>query len=286
MGGEALDAGLPPPGDQVTLIAPPKGWGSLRLGELGSSGELLYFLIWRDVKVRYKQTLMGASWAVFQPVLAMVVFSIFFGSLARMPSDGIPYPLFALAALLPWQFFSNAVVQATGSLVANQQLLKKVYFPRLVIPLSSTLGGLLDFAIAFGVLLAMMLWYGVTPTLAVLALPAFLLLAIATALAAGLWLSALNVLYRDVRVLVPFLVQVWLFATPVVYPSSMVPEGWRTLYGLNPMVGVVDGFRWCLLGGPAAPALAVSVSAATVLALLLGGLVYFRRMEQTIADVV
>lgn len=293
---EIADSGqdkLPPPGTlatagtmPVTLIRPVSGWVSLNLRDLWQYGELLYFLVWRDVKVRYKQTVVGAAWAVLQPLLAMVVFSIFFGGLAKMPSDGVPYPIFAFAALLPWQFFSNALAQSSNSLVANQQLVKKVYFPRLVIPVSAALAGLVDFGIAFIILLGMMLCYGITPSWAILALPGLLLLTVATALAVGLWLSALNVRYRDVRVTVPFLIQLWLFATPVVYPSSMIPEPWRIVYALNPMVGVVEGFRWALLGTPGATALPMAVSIVTVVALLIGGLIYFRRMEQTFADVV
>lgn len=270
----------------VTLIKPSKGWVSLKLGEVWDYRELLYFLVWRDVKVRYKQTVLGAAWAIIQPLLAMVVFSIFFGRLAKVPSDGLPYPVFAYAALLPWQLFAHALNESGNSLVANQQLIKKVYFPRLVIPLAAILGGLVDFVIAFAVLLLLMLYYGLYPTLAILTLPFFLLFAIATALAAGLWLSALNVEYRDVRYTIPFLTQFWLFASPVAYPSSLVPESWRAFYGLNPMAGVVEGFRWALLGksGGMGPLLLVSV--AMVVILLIGGLLYFRRMEKTFADLV
>jgi lipopolysaccharide transport system permease protein len=267
------------------VIRPSAGWVPLKLKELWEYRELLYFLVWRDVKVRYKQTVLGAAWAVIQPFFTMVVFSIFFGRLAGMPSDGLPYPIFAYCALLPWQLFSHAMMESGNSLVANQNLITKVYFPRLVIPLSAVLAGLVDFGIAFLVLLGMMAYYGMAPTTAVATLPLFILLAIATALAVGLWLSALNVQYRDVRYTIPFLTQFWLFATPIAYPSSLVPEGWRTLYGLNPMAGVVEGFRWALLGTNApGPMLAVSV--AVVLVLLIGGLYYFRRMEKTFADVV
>jgi len=268
------------------IIKPSRGWVSLRLNDLWDYRELLYFLVWRDVKVRYKQTVLGAAWAIIQPLFAMVVFSIFFGRLAKVPSDGLPYPIFTFAALLPWQLFAHALNESGNSLVANQQLIKKVYFPRLVIPLAAILAGLVDFAIAFLVLLGLMFYYGIYPTLAIFTLPLFILFAIATALAAGLWLSALNVEYRDIRYTIPFLTQFWLFATPVVYPSSLVPESWRALFGLNPMAGVVEGFRWALLGksGGMGPLLLVSVF--MVIVLLIGGLLYFRRMEKTFADLV
>ncbi len=270
----------------VIHIRPSKGWVSLNLRDLWEYRELLYFLVWRDVKVRYKQTVLGAVWAIIQPFFTMVVFSLFFGRLAKVPSDGIPYPVFAYCALLPWQLFAYALTESGNSLVANQQLVTKVYFPRLVIPISAVLAGLVDFAVAFVVLLGMMLYYGIVPTAAVLTLPLFLLLAIATALAVGLWLSALNVQYRDVRYTIPFLTQFWLFATPIAYSSSLVPERWRALYGLNPMAGVVEGFRWALLGKTGGVGPLVLVSALAVGVLLVGGLVYFRRMEKTFADVV
>jgi lipopolysaccharide transport system permease protein len=268
------------------IIRPSDGWVSLRLKDLWEYRELLYFLMWRDIKVLYKQTVLGVAWAILQPFLTMVVFSIFFGRLAKVPSDGIPYPIFTYCALLPWQLFAKALTASGNSLVENQQLITKVYFPRLVIPTSAVLAGLVDFGISFVVLLGMMFYYGIVPTAAVLTLPLFLLFAIATALAVGLWLSALNVQYRDVRYTIPFLTQFWLFATPIAYPSTLVPETWRTLYGLNPMAGVVEGFRWALLGraGGIGPLLMVSVLAVTVL--LVGGLIYFRRMEKTFADVV
>jgi len=270
----------------VTVIEPSRGWVSLRLRALWRSRELLYFLIWRDVKVRYKQTLLGAAWAILQPLLTMVVFSIFFGKLARMPSDGVPYPLFAYVALVPWTFFANGLILSSGSLVSNQTLLRKVYFPRLVIPISAVASGLIDFGIAFVVLLGLAARYGVTPTSHMLWLPALVLLALVTALGVGLWFSALNVLYRDIQYVVPFLVQVWLYATPIVYPSSLVPERWRTLYALNPMVGVVEGFRWALLGTGTAPGPMILVSATAALALMIGGLFFFRRMEKSFSDVV
>ncbi len=268
------------------IIRPSQGWVALRLGDLWKYRELLYFLIWRDIKVRYKQTVLGAMWAILQPFMTMVVFSIFFGQLARVPSDGFPYPIFAYTALLPWQLFSHALTESGNSLVANQHLITKVYFPRLVIPLSAVLAGLVDFGIAFVVLLAMMSYYGIVPTIAIITLPFFLLLALATALAVGLWLSALNVQYRDVRYTLPFLAQFWMFATPIAYPSSLVPEPWRVWYGLNPMAGVVEGFRWALLGQSGSGSPLVIVSSLVVALLLVGGLIYFRRMEKNFADVV
>jgi len=272
-------------GTPTTVIRPSQGWVALNLRDLWRYRELLYFLTWRDIKVRYKQTVLGAAWAVLQPFFTMVVFSIFFGTLARVPSDGLPYPIFAYSALLPWSYFAGSLDRAGNSLVGSANLITKVYFPRLAIPISAVLAGLVDFGIAFVVLLGMMFYYRIYPTVAILTLPLFLLLAFATALAVGLWLSALNVQYRDVRYTIPFLTQFWLFATPIAYPSSLVPEQWRALYGLNPMAGVVEGFRWALLGkAPPGPLLAVSVT--VVILLLIGGLYYFRRMEKTFADVV
>jgi homopolymeric O-antigen transport system permease protein len=267
-------------------IRPPSGWTEIGFRELWDYRELLYFLTWRDVKVRYKQTALGAAWAIIQPLFMMLVFSLFFGRLAKVPSDNIPYPIFAFCALLPWQLFAHSLTESSNSLVANERLITKVYFPRLVVPISAVLGGLVDFAIAFVLLLAMMVYYGIVPGLAILALPGLLLLAILTALAVGLWLSALNVKYRDVRYTINFLIQFWLFATPVAYPSSIVPERWRPLYGLNPMAGVVEGFRWALLGKAEPPGALLAVSVVVVIVLLVGGLYYFRRMEQEFADVV
>ena len=269
----------------MVVVEPRKGF-DLRLKELWNYRELLFILVWRDIKVRYKQTALGAAWAILQPVLATVVFSIFFGRFAKVPSDGIPYPVFAYVGLLPWTLFAYALNESANSLVSNQNLIKKVYFPRLVIPLSAVLAGLVDFAISFVVLLGLFWKYGVTPSASLVVLPVFILLAVASALAIGLWLSALNVQYRDVRYTIPFLTQLWLFATPVVYPSSLVPAKWRTLYGLNPMAGVVEGFRWALLGKAANPGHLVWVSAGMVVLLLLGGVIYFRRMESTFADIV
>jgi lipopolysaccharide transport system permease protein len=269
----------------VLMIRPSRGWSRLNLREVWEYRELLYFLVWRDIKVRYKQTALGAAWAVLQPVLTMLVFSIFFGRLAKVPSDGVPYPIFAYCALLPWQLFAYALTESANSLVGSQNLIKKVYFPRLVVPISSVLAGLVDFGISFVVLLVLMLYYRIVPTWAVAFLPLFIVLALATALSVGLWLSALNVEFRDVRYTIPFLTQFWMFATPVAYPSSLVPARWRPLLGLNPMAGVVDGFRWALLGQTSAPGPLLWVSIGAVAALLFGGLMYFRRMESTFADV-
>lgn len=263
----------------------PRGLVAIPLRELWAYRELLYFLIWRDVKVRYKQTAIGAAWAIIQPVMTMVVFSLIFGNFAQIPSDGVPYPVFAFAALLPWQLFANALSNAGNSLVSSQNLITKVYFPRLLVPISAVLGGMVDFAIAFVVLIVLMLGFGVVPTIAVLTLPLFIGLALATALAVGLWLSALNVQYRDVRYTIPFLTQFWMYATPVVYPSSIVPEPWRALLGLNPLAGVVEGFRWALLGTPM-PGPLLLVSVVTVTILLVGGLFYFQRVESSFADLV
>jgi lipopolysaccharide transport system permease protein len=268
------------------VIKPSTGWIALKLNEVWEYRELLYFLVWRDIKVRYKQTALGAAWAIIQPVFSMIVFSIFFGRLAKMPSDGIPYPIFAFTGLVPWTFFANGLSQSSNSLVDSANLIRKVYFPRLTIPIANVLSGLVDFAIAFGVLVIMMLYYGVVPSIRMIWLPAFLLLALITALAVGLWLSVLNVEYRDVKYTVPFLTQFWLFATPIVYPSSLLKGKWRTLFGLNPMVGVVEGFRWSLLGAKNSPGPMIAVSAAASVLLLVGGAFYFRRMEKTFADVV
>jgi lipopolysaccharide transport system permease protein len=270
----------------ITIIQPSRGWVSLKLHELWEYRELLYFLVWRDVKVRYKQTVLGAAWAIIQPFMAMVVFSIFFGKLAKMPSDGIPYPLFAYAALVPWGFFANGLSQASNSLVGSSHLITKVYFPRLVVPISSVISGIVDFVLAFLVLLGMMLYFGIFPTINVVWLPFLLLLAFVTALGVGMWLSALNVEFRDIRYVLPFMTQFWMFATPIVYPSSLLSEPWRTIYGLNPMVGVVEGFRWALLGTQTAPGPIVIVSSMAAVMILIGGAFYFRKMEKTFADIV
>ncbi len=270
----------------VFRIEPSHGWVSLKLHEVWEYRELLYFLTWRDIKVRYKQTVLGAAWAIIQPFFTMVVFSLFFGRLAKMPSDGIPYPIFAYAALVPWTFFAHGLTQSSNSLVGSANLIKKVYFPRLAIPISSVISGAVDFVLAFSVLLVMMVFYGITPTVNVIWLPFLLVLTFVTALGVGLWFSAMNVQFRDVRYTVPFLTQFWLFATPIAYPSSLLSEPWRTVYGINPMVGVVEGFRWALLGTDTAPGPVILVSSLAALIILVGGAFYFRRMEKTFADVV
>ena len=270
----------------VVRIEARRGWLALDLGELWAYRDLVYFFIWRDIKVRYKQTAIGAAWAVLQPVLTMMVFSLFFGKLARIPSQGLPYPIFYYTALLPWMYFATAMQGATNVVVEQQRVITKIYFPRVVLPIAAVLAGLLDFAISFAVLMALMAYYRMAPTGAVIWLPLFTLLAVFTALGVGLWLSALNALYRDVRYVVPFLVQFWMFASPVAYPSSLVPEKWRWLYGLNPMAGVIEGFRWALTGHGQPPGVLLAVSSGAVALLVLTGLVYYHAMEGTIADVV
>ena len=268
-------------------IQPSKGWVSLRLNELWQYRELLYFLTWRDIKVRYKQTVLGAAWAILQPFMTMVVFSLFFGALAQIPSDGVPYPIFSYTALVPWTFFASGLSNSADSLVGSANLIKKVYFPRLAIPIATVLSGVVDFLIAFVVLLVMLLVYGMLPTLNVVFLPFFMLLAFITALGVGLWLSALNVQFRDVRYTIPFITQFWLFITPIAYPSSLIENDvLRAIYGINPMAGVVEGFRWALLGTDSAPGPTIIVSFAAALLLFVGGMFYFRRMEKTFADVV
>jgi lipopolysaccharide transport system permease protein len=280
------EEGAPPDTLPVVFIRSSKGGNPLELREVWEFRELLYFLIWRDIKVRYKQTVLGAAWAIVQPFLTMVVFSIFLGYLGRMPSEGAPYPIFTYCGLLPWTLFANALNQAANSLVLEEKVITKVYFPRVIVPMAAVLAGLMDFAIAFVVLIGMMLFYGVVPGVALLTIPLFVLLAAGTALAVGLWLAALNVKYRDVRYAIPFLIQFWLFATPVAYPSSLIPEPWRTIYGLNPMAGVVEGFRWALLHTEGGPGPMLALSALTVVGLLTGGLYYFRRLEESFADLV
>ena len=274
------------PSQPVVRIAPRRGWLDLQLRELWSFRELLYFFVWRDVKVRYKQTAIGAAWAVLQPFLTMVVFSLFFGALAKIPSNGLPYPIFYYCALLPWLYFAGALQNATNTVVEQQRVITKVYFPRILLPMAAVCSGLVDFAIGFLVFVAMMIYYGIFPGAAILVLLPLLLLAVLTALACGLWLSALNAMYRDVRYIVPFLVQFWMFASPVAYPASLVPERWRWLYGLNPMAGVIEGFRWALTGQGQPPGVMLAASAAVVLVLLIGGLIFFQRAEGTLADVV
>jgi lipopolysaccharide transport system permease protein len=267
-------------------IDPSKGWISPGLKDLWQYRELLFFLAWRDIKVRYKQTALGALWAVIQPLFTMLVFTLFFGRLAKVPSDGIPYPLFSYTGLLPWQLFAHALTQSSNSVVANEHLITKVYFPRLVIPLASILAGLVDFVIAFTLVIGMMFWYGVRPTWAILTVPFFVIFTMVTALGVGLWLSALNVQYRDVRHTLTFIVQFWLIASPVAYSSTLVPARWRPFYGLNPMAGVIEGFRWALLGKAQAPGAMLWVSVVVVAVVLVGGVYYYRRMEKTFADVV
>ncbi len=278
------------PGDDAhfdTVLQASNGWIPLRLNELWSNRELLYFLVWRDIKVRYKQTALGVTWAIIQPFMTMIVFSLFFGRLGEIPSDGIPYPIFSYAALVPWTFFATGLANSANSLVGSQNLLKKIYFPRLVIPISSVSSGLLDFLLAFLVLLAMMFFYRISPSANIIWLPFLLLLAFTTSLGVGLWLSALNVQYRDIKYIIPFLVQFWMFSTPIAYPSSLIEnELLRNLYSLNPMAGVVEGFRWALLNTDTAPGSTILLSSLVSLALLVSGLFYFRRMEKTFADVV
>ncbi len=270
----------------VLRIAPPSRWWAIPFAELWDFRELLYFFVWRDIKIRYKQTAIGVAWAVLQPFLTMLVFSLFFGRLAHIPSGGLPYPIFYYSALLPWLYFAAALQNATNAIVENQRVITKVYFPRLTLPLSSVLAGLVDFGVSFLMFAAMMVYYGIRPHATMLWLPAFLLLAVLTALGVGLWLSALNAIYRDVRYVVPFLVQFWMFASPVAYPSSLVPGKWRWLYGLNPMAGVIEGFRWSLAGSGEAPGRMLVFSSLAVAAILLGGVAYFQKMETTVADVV
>jgi lipopolysaccharide transport system permease protein len=271
---------------QVHTIAPASGWTPVRLGEIWEFRELVFFLVWREVKVRYKQTALGVAWAILQPIFTMVVFSVFFGRLGRIPSDGLPYPVFAFTALVPWQLFAFALSESSNSVVANQRLVTKVYFPRLIMPIAAVSVGLVDCCLSLVVLFGLMFAYGVAPSSALWTLPLWTALAMMAALSVGVWLAALNVQYRDIRYVLPFLTQLWLFATPVAYPSSMVPAAWRSLYALNPMVGVVDGFRWALLGGTPAPTATVATSCLAMIAILTGGLFYFRRTERTFADVI
>ena len=275
-----LAAGAAP----VTRIAPPRGWFELRLREVWEYRELLYFFVWRDVKVRYKQTVIGVAWVILQPLMTMGVFTIFFGRLAKLPSSGLPYPVFYFAALVPWAYFGQALSNCTNIVVANQHVITKVYFPRLILPLAAVCSGVVDLAIGFVVMIILTLSLGIHPPITVVLLPGFMILAVLTALGVGLWTSALNALYRDVASIIPFVVQFWMLASPVAYPSSLVPVRWRWLYGLNPMAGVIDGFRWALTGHGAAPGPQMAVSAAMVLVVLVGGLLFFQRVEGTVAD--
>ena len=267
-------------------ITPPSRWWRLPTRELWAYRELLYFFVWRDIKIRYKQTAIGAAWAVLQPFLTMLIFTLFFGRLAHIPSEGLPYPVFSYSGLLPWMYFASALQSGTNVIVENQRLITKTYFPRLVLPLSSVVAGLVDFGISFLLFLAILVYYRMHPTWTMLFLPAFLLLAVLTALGVALWLSALNALYRDVRYVLPFVIQFWLFASPVVYPASLMPAKWRWVYGLNPMTGVIEGFRWSLAGRNAPPVHLLLVSGSVVLLVLISGFGYFQKMETTVADVV
>jgi len=271
--------------DITRRLQPSQGWNGRTLSDIWAYRELLYFFIWRDIKVRYKQTLLGAGWAIIQPLMTMVVFTIFFGHLAKVPSDGLPYPVFSLMALVPWTYFASALAGCSTSLSGYQHIISKVYFPRLIIPIGAVVAPLVDFAIGFAILIGFMAWYRIVPGPSIVWLPALMLLALATAAGVGVWLAALNVRYRDVRYVVPFVVQLWMFATPVAYPASLVPAQWRAVYGLNPMAGVIEGFRWALAGGPA-PGVITLVSAAVVVVLIAGGTIYFRRLEGTFADVI
>ena len=270
--------------EPTILIQPRRHLFDLDLAAIWAYRELLYFLVWRDLKVRYKQTLIGTGWVVIQPLMTMAIFTVIFGNFAKIPSDGLPYPVFSYAALLPWNLFSSSLSRGGESVVSNANLVTKIYFPRLILPLSGVLSPLADFAIAFLILVGMMIWFGIAPTVGILMLPIFVLLAICTALAVGLWLAALNVRYRDVRYTIPFLIQIWMFASPVAYPVSLVPEKWRWLYSLNPMAGVIEGFRWALLGNQSPDVRVMTISTIVVVALLAGGIVYFKQMERTFAD--
>jgi len=275
------------PAPPVLDITPPGRWWAIPFVELWEHRELIYFFVWREIKIRYKQTAIGAAWAVLQPFMTMLIFTLFFGRLAHIPSEGIPYPIFYYSALLPWMYFSNSLQNATSAIVQNQSMITRVYFPRLALPLSAVLSGLVDFAIGFLMFVVLMIYYNVRPGIALLFFPFFLLLAVLTAAGMGLWLGAMNALYRDVRYVVPFLTQFWLFASPVAYPASLVPAKWRWLYGLNPMAGVIEGFRWSLSGhGGAPPTRLILVSVLIIVAVLVSGLFYFQKMEATIADVV
>lgn len=272
--------------NKAILIKPSSGWAALDLKDLWIYRELVYFMTWRDLKVRYKQTLLGASWAVLQPFMTMVVFSIFFGGLAQVPSDNVPYPIFSFTALLPWTLFSKALLDASKSLVSSSHIITKIYFPRIILPLATILAGIVDFLIAFVVLLGMMVFYQVSPTIHIWTLPLFLLLALVTAMGVGLWLSALNVLYRDINYATHFITQFWMFITPIVYSASMIPDQWRLIYSLNPMAGVVNGFRWALLGVGSPPGLDLLVSVTVAFVLLISGLFFFKRTERLFADMV
>lgn len=284
--GVPLATVVPAPQLERTVIEPTRGWAALKLAELWRYRELIYYLTWRDIKVRYKQTGLGVAWAILQPVTQMIIFTVIFGRVARLPSEGIPYPIFTFSALLPWTYFSYVLQQSGGSLVGNASMISKIYFPRLVLPTSSALSGLMDFCIAFTVLIGMMVYYHVHPHVTMLLLPLFLLLAVVTALGVGIWLSALSVEYRDVKYILPVLTQLWMFASPVAYSARLVKGKMAILYALNPMSGVIQGFRWALLGAGRPPGVSLILPAAIAVIILVSGLFYFRRMEQTFADVV
>jgi lipopolysaccharide transport system permease protein len=268
------------------VIRPSRGWVPIDISAVWERRGLLYFLVWRDIKVRYKQTFLGAAWVILQPFSIMLVFSIVFGFLAKVPSDGIPYPVFMFCALVPWQLVANSFADAGGSIAANQSLITKVYFPRLIIPLAAVLARLVDFVFALLVLVGMLFYYDLELGRSILALPFFVLLALAIGLGVGLWISSLGLRYRDVRQMIPFFTQLWFFASPIAYSASLIPEGWRVLYNLNPMIGVIDGFRWALLGKANMTGQALTLSVATVALVLVTGLLYFRRVERTVADIV
>ena len=284
--GEAPDVPPGPPVGPLTVIEPPRGWLSLNLAELWRYRDLFTLLVWRDFSSRYRQSLLGIGWAVVRPVFSVVVFTVIFGRIAKLPSDGIPYPLFSFAAMMPWLYFSGALAGATNSVVTGSALLTKVYFPRLILPLATVTTGLVDLAIQFVLLVGLMLWYGVVPSWAILLAPLFIAECTLVSLALGLWLTALNVKYRDIGHLVPFMTQIWMYLTPIVYATSMVPERWRAVYALNPMVGVIEGFRWAMLGQSAPDWTMLAVSFSVVLVLFVGGLYYFNRVERTFADII
>jgi lipopolysaccharide transport system permease protein len=272
--------------EQVTTIRPASRWPTINFRELWAYRELLFILAWRDVSVRYKQSVVGIGWAVLQPLMMMLIFTIVFGKFAKLPSEGIPYPIFTFCALLPWNYFASSLSGSSNSLVGSAHLVTKVYFPRLVLPLSKVFSGLIDFAIGFVILIGMMVWYGVTPTIGILFLPLFMLVAMLASLGVGLWLTAINVKYRDVVFVVPFLVQFWMYASPVAYSTTIVPEKWQWFYGLNPMVGVIEGFRWAMLGKESPNIELMLVSLAGIVCMLIGGLYYFNKMEKTFADII
>ena len=269
-----------------TVIEPPGSWLSINFKELWAYRELLFILAWRDVSILYKQSIVGIGWVIIQPVMTMLIFTIIFGKFAKLPSDGLPYPIFTYCALLPWNYFARSLSGSSNSLVGSSHLITKVYFPRLIIPLSKVFSGLVDFCIAFIILIAMMIWYQISPTSGILLLPLFMLIAMITSLAVGLWLTALNVKYRDIQFIVPFLAQFWMYASPVAYSTGIVPQKWQLIYALNPMVGVIEGFRWALLGKGSPNSEMILLSSGIVLIIFISGLYYFKKMEQSFADVI